>query len=88
MGQEPEIQTDGSPSWNQFRGGSHHAIADGQQPPIEFGEEQNLAWKVELPGQAWSSPVVMGQQIWFTNAITKTGQSEKEEGSAAARTCC
>ena len=53
--------------WNQFRGPN----ADGKTDavlPLEFGEDRNVKWKTPMPGKAWSSPVVWGQQIWFTNA--------------------
>lgn len=32
-------------------------------PPIEWSEEKNVAWKVELPGRSHSSPVVAGDQV-------------------------
>ena len=36
--------------------------------PLEFGEGKNVKWKTPMPGKAWSSPVIWGKQIWFTNA--------------------
>jgi outer membrane protein assembly factor BamB len=29
-----------------------------------------VRWKVPIPGKAWSSPVVWGEQVWVTNAPT------------------
>ena len=56
-----------SAQWNQFRGpkGEGKTNAD---LPLEFGEEKNVTWKTPMPGKAWSSPVVWGDQVWFTNA--------------------
>jgi outer membrane protein assembly factor BamB len=54
--------------WNQFRGaaGNGKALA---KLPLEFSESDGLAWKVPLPGKAWSSPVIWKKQIWVTNAL-------------------
>ena len=55
--------------WSQFRGpfGSGH-VPGGQALAVEWSEEKNVAWKVALPGRAWSSPVVLGDKIWLTTA--------------------
>jgi outer membrane protein assembly factor BamB len=54
--------------WNQFRGPSGTGISSEQGVPLEFGEDQNILWKTAIDGKAWSSPVVLGKQIWLTNA--------------------
>jgi outer membrane protein assembly factor BamB len=56
-------------TWPEFRGpgGTGHAAATAQ-PPTAFGESQNLKWKVPFAGKAWSSPVVAGNQVWYTTA--------------------
>jgi hypothetical protein len=41
---------------------------------VRWSETENIKWKTELPGQAWSSPVVSGNEIWMTNA-TDEGHS-------------
>ena len=58
--------------WSQFRGpfGSGH-VPGGQALAVEWSEEKNVAWKVALPGRAWSSPVVLGDKIWLTTADPK-----------------
>ena len=58
--------------WPQFRGplGTGH-IPGGQALPVEWSETKNIDWKVELPGRAWSSPVVWGDKVWLTTADEK-----------------
>jgi len=56
-------------SWPQFRGPTGDGIVVGQQPPVKFGEDKNLTWKIALPGKAWSSPVISAGTIWLTTAI-------------------
>ncbi len=52
--------------WPQFRGpgGQGHASARGL--PSEWSETENIAWKVPIPGNGWSSPVIQGEKIWLT----------------------
>ena len=53
--------------WSEFRGPNGSGKTDANLP-LEFGEGKNVKWKTPMPGKAWSSPVVWGKQIWFTNA--------------------
>jgi len=60
--------------WPQFRGSS----GDGQVSapgdtrllglPLEWSETNNIRWKTEIPERGWSTPVVLGDQIWLTTA--------------------
>lgn len=56
-------------SWPQFRGpqGDGHATATGL--PVEWSERRNIRWKTTIPGTGWSSPVILGGQIWVTTAL-------------------
>ncbi|MCU0710946.1 MAG: PQQ-binding-like beta-propeller repeat protein [Pirellula sp.] len=64
-----EVESAGPFFWPQYRGsnGDGHA-AKASNPPIEWGEDKNLVWKLKLDGRAWSSPVVYGDRIFLTNA--------------------
>lgn len=55
--------------WPQFRGPAGDGIVVDQSAPLEFSEDQNVRWKTELPGKAWSSPVIADDVIWATTAI-------------------
>jgi outer membrane protein assembly factor BamB len=54
--------------WNQFRGPNGDGDAKSANLPLKFSEKQNLTWKTPVPGKAWSSPVVMDEKVWLTNA--------------------
>ncbi|MCS7470403.1 PQQ-binding-like beta-propeller repeat protein [Stieleria sp. ICT_E10.1] len=56
-------------TWPQFRGPGGDGIVTDQHTPLTFGEKENLAWKTELPGKAWSSPVIDDGVVWATTAI-------------------
>ena len=56
---------DQSLAWPQFRGPEGSGIADDQRPPIEFGPEKNVKWKVPVPG-GFSSPIVVADLLVMT----------------------
>src|SRR5258706_13531693 len=51
--------------WPQFRGPNGSGVADGQQPPVEFGPDKNVKWKVPVPSGV-SSPIVAGNNLVLT----------------------
>ena len=53
------------PAWPQFRGPNGSGVADGQKPPVEFGPDKNVKWKVPVPGGV-SSPIVAGDKLVIT----------------------
>lgn len=56
--------------WPEFRGPSADGHAAGMGFPITWSETENVVWKTPLQGLGWSSPVVLGNQIWLTTATT------------------
>ncbi|MFO0870438.1 MAG: PQQ-binding-like beta-propeller repeat protein [Pirellulales bacterium] len=56
-------------SWPQWRGpdGQGHAPT-ARDLPIQWSDQQNVAWKTVLPGRGWSSPVMDEATIWMTSA--------------------
>ncbi|HEX2445475.1 MAG TPA: PQQ-binding-like beta-propeller repeat protein, partial [Vicinamibacterales bacterium] len=53
--------------WPQFRGPDGMGTS-ASRPPLTWSEQQNVAWKVPIHGRAWSSPVILGDQVWVTTA--------------------
>jgi outer membrane protein assembly factor BamB len=56
-------------SWPQFRGPHQDGISDAKGVPVTWSESEHIQWKVALPGEGWSSPIVANQQIWLTTAL-------------------
>ena len=54
--------------WPEFRGPDGTGTSADPNVPIKWSETENVRWKVPVHGRAWSSPVVLGQQIWLTTA--------------------
>lgn len=59
-------------SWPSFRGPSASGIADGQNLPDKWDVKtgENILWRTAVPGLAHSSPVVWGNQIFVTSAVS------------------
>ena len=58
----------GEESWWQFRGPSGNGHTAAENLPLEWDETRHVAWKIEIHDRGWSSPVIWGEQIWFTTA--------------------
>jgi outer membrane protein assembly factor BamB len=60
--------------WPSFRGpwSDGHASAPGDTKPVgyplKWSETENVKWRTEIPYRGWSTPVVMGGQVWLTTA--------------------
>jgi outer membrane protein assembly factor BamB len=59
--------------WPRFRGPNGSGIADDTTIPIKFDEKQGILWKVEIPGNGFSSPVVWGDHL-FLQAASADGK--------------
>ncbi len=64
--------------WTQFRGPAGDGIANGQLVPTQFSESEKVTWKTELPGRAWSSPVISDGVVWLTTAIERIPTDEEK----------
>ena len=58
-----------SDDWTRFRGPSATSIVSERSFPAEWGPDHNVAWKLELAGSGWSSPIVVGERVYLTSAI-------------------
>ena len=45
-------------------------IAPGTKIPERWSPTENVTWKVEIPGQGWSSPIVWGDTVFITSGIS------------------
>jgi outer membrane protein assembly factor BamB len=59
-------------SWPSFRGPNASGIAEGQHLPDQWNGTtgQNILWHTPIPGLAHSSPIVWGDHIFVTSAIS------------------
>ncbi len=60
-------------NWTQFRGPNGQGISSGKNIPERWSSEENIAWKTDIPGESWSSPIVWNDHIFLTST---TGDGE------------
>lgn len=58
-------------NWPSFRGPLAQGVADGENLPADWDVRtgRNVRFKVPIPGQGHSSPVVWGDRIFLTSAV-------------------
>ena len=59
--------------WPQFRGLDGGVAEDTRSLPASWGPDNNVVWKSDIPGRAWSSPIVTGDHVLITSVINTTG---------------
>lgn len=55
--------------WPEFRGPQHQGHSEATGLPLQWSPTKNVVWKAELQGRAWSSPIVVNDVIYMTNAV-------------------
>jgi len=55
--------------WPCFRGPSRQGLSQEKGIPIEWSATSNVKWKAAIPGEGWSSPVVLGDDVFLTTAL-------------------
>ncbi len=58
-------------NWPAWRGPTRNGISNETGLPTHWGDAKNVVWKLPLPGQAGSTPVVWGDRIFLTSAEGK-----------------
>jgi outer membrane protein assembly factor BamB len=53
-------------NWPQFRGPGGQGESAEKNLPIKWSATDNVAWKTEIAGWGWSSPIVWGDRIFMT----------------------
>ena len=66
-------------NWPQFRGPAA-GVSDGKDLPDAWGPAKNVAWKIDVPGRGWSSPVVWGDKVFLTSVVTDGKFEDAKKG--------
>ncbi|MBL9172540.1 MAG: PQQ-binding-like beta-propeller repeat protein [Verrucomicrobiales bacterium] len=61
--------------WPEFRGPTGQGHAGARRLPLTWSSTSNVVWKTAIPGQGWSSPVVVGNRVYLTTAVPDDGGS-------------
>src|SRR4051794_26844083 len=74
-------------NWPQWRGPNQDGTAPEAKPPVTWSETNNIKWKVTIPGDGTTTPLIWGDKLFMQSAVPtgkKAPSSAKEQGSADA----
>ena len=54
--------------WPELHGPNRDSYVQDAAVPLTWSETENVRWKVSIPGEGWSSPVVCDGRAWMTTA--------------------
>ena len=59
-------------NWDQWRGPNNDGISQATDVPIHWSQTENIQWRLPLPGEAASTPVIWEDKIFLTSAEGNT----------------
>ena len=74
--------------WPQFRGPTGDGHAQVKNLPMQWSADKNIAWRAEIPGSGWSSPVLAGGRIYLTAAVVTGGSEASPKADRSLRVLC
>lgn len=75
------VPADDEQFWTQWRGPLMTGVAPQGNPPVEWAEDKNVAWRIEIPGRGKSSPVVWDDRVIVTTAIPANSSTGSTAGA-------
>lgn len=68
--------------WPSFRGPGASGLAEGHQTATTWNVEsgENIAWKTAIPGLGLSSPVIWGDRLFVTTAVSEKDDADLKVG--------
>jgi outer membrane protein assembly factor BamB len=67
-------------NWPQFRGAESLGVATNPNLPDTWSDTENVAWKTDVKGRGWSSPIVWGDKIFLTTVVNLGKEEEPKKG--------
>jgi outer membrane protein assembly factor BamB len=69
-------------SWPQFRGANASGVSQSPSAPLRWNGEkgENILWKTPIPGLGLSSPIIHGDRIYVTSAISSDSSAKVKHG--------
>jgi len=74
------LQAEETTNWPQFRGPGARGVAEGKGLPTTWSTTENVKWCVPVPGRGWSSPVIWGDKVFLSSAISTGKEKTVKKG--------
>jgi outer membrane protein assembly factor BamB len=78
----PLIQAGTADNWPQWRGPLQTGVAPEANPPTTWSEGSNVKWKVKIPGDGTSTPIIWENLVFVQTAIP-SGKKVDEKAAAS-----
>ncbi len=72
--------SDSVANWPQFRGPGALPVSDAAGLPSSWSTTENVEWVAEVAGSGWSSPIVWGDKVFVTSAMSETPMKQPSLG--------
>ncbi len=73
------VLTTHAADWMQFRGNGT-GVSSEKEIPSEWAADKNVLWKTRIPGVGWSQPIIVGDKIFVTTAVTENQRKPSSGG--------
>jgi outer membrane protein assembly factor BamB len=78
-------------NWPTWRGPTENGASESGDPPLQWSEDKNVLWKLEIPGRGGSTPIIWGDRVYVLTAVptdrkAKSGTGEPDAPSGQATT--
>ncbi|MDV6033741.1 MAG: PQQ-binding-like beta-propeller repeat protein [Phycisphaera sp. RhM] len=68
-------------NWSRFRGpDATGVVADDPRLPTKWDQTENVAWSIEVPGQGWGSPIVVGKRVFVSSVVADEENIQPQKG--------
>ena len=82
---EDEFSAQRDHQWHQWRGPTASGVAPHGKPPLRWGEDRNIKWKVRIPGQGSATPIVWKEHIFILTAIETEKKIDRPPPQTSSR---
>jgi len=77
----PALRAASPANWPQFRGADARGLSDDDpRLPESWSRTENIAWRTPTEGKGWGSPVVWGDRVFFTAAVSEAPEEPLKKG--------
>ncbi len=68
--------------WPSYRGYFSSGVLDNASLPekFDFDKSENIRWKTDIPGMGISSPVIWGNKLFLTTAVSESDKAGFKPG--------
>ena len=80
------LAVESTSDWPQWRGPNASGAAQDADPPIEWSETENVRWKTKLPGIGSSTPIILGDRVYVSTAVSTDRVDEAAAAKSKAET--